>query len=316
MSLPLADAGPDQTFAVADLPVATVTLAGSGTPGTGGSSITGYLWALVSKPAGSACAIIAGGTTNAPQIGPLDVWGNYRLFLVVTDNLGNASANDILTYQEGADATARLTDAVVYLRVGGDLTGLEKPVASEQNWTEAYADLVGEVETLAVGTAPATTTTLGVIELDETPVSAGTPKAVTRDRVALSAQIVGKVVPTPTSGNPSWGTCAVRVPEAGLTLVLGTVTMADSGATGRTAYSFKAYRQSAANYPTNTYGAALATTPLNAPATANIPAGFEIRTPPTLCDAGDIISLRITGDADTADQGSNMNVSFYFERRI
>lgn len=316
MALPLANAGTDQTFAVADLPVASVTLGGSGTPGTGGSSITGYTWYLVAKPAGSTCAIIAGGSTAAPQIGPVDVWGNYRLFLVVTDNLGNASLNDAATYQEGSSAVARQSDAMIYLRVGGDLTGLEKPCDTEQNWRNLYGDAVGEIETLAEGTEPATTTTLGTIELDEAPVSAGSPKAVTRDRVAFSMRIAGKIAPTPTSGNPAQSTAQIRVPENGLTLVLASVTLADGGATGRTAYTFSAYRQNAGDFEAGTFGAALVNKTLNAPGTANKPQGFEIRVSPVECDEGDVVSLKITGDADASDQASDMDIAWHFERRV
>ena len=111
---PLANAGADQTFSSDAVSGAlNATLSGSGTPGTGGSSITGYAWSVLSKPAGSAFGIISGGNTATPTVGPIDVFGNYRLFLVVTDNTGAVSVNTPTTYREGAKPTGRQREAVI-----------------------------------------------------------------------------------------------------------------------------------------------------------------------------------------------------------
>lgn len=318
MTAPFANAGADQTFSADDVSGSlNATLSGSGTPGTGASSITGYAWSILAKPPGSACAIISGGSTATPTVGPIDVWGNYRFFLVVTDNLGQVSANAPLSYSEGPTPLARQSDAVVYLRVTGSKTGLQQPASGEQNsgpLTNAWATAI---EGLDAATDPATTSTLGLVELDEAPVDSDHPKAVTRDRIALCATVRGKIAPTPTSGTPAQSTAQVVVPEDGLTLTVVKVSIGDRWASGRDPYSFSLRRQTSTQFAANTFPAEVTHHDEGAPGgNANKPLTFEIRGAALSLAENDVLSLKITGDPDSGDQMSDMTVIYYCERRV
>ena len=83
--LPVANAGPDKAIT---LPVSSTTLNGSGSDADG--TISTYAWTQVSGPN---TAIITGNTIAVPTISGL-VSGSYVFSLIVTDNLGAASAAD------------------------------------------------------------------------------------------------------------------------------------------------------------------------------------------------------------------------------
>ena len=86
---PTADAGADQAVR----PGTTVSLNGAGsfddnTP----TEQLGFLWTLVSKPAASAAVLDGAGTATPTFVA--DVWGNYVVQLVVTDQAGLQSGAD------------------------------------------------------------------------------------------------------------------------------------------------------------------------------------------------------------------------------
>lgn len=218
MALPVANAGSDQVIAFASLPT-TANLTGGGTPGTGGSSIVSYSWSLLEKPAGSSAAL-SSTTAQNPTLNAVDTWGNYRLLLVVTDDIAQVSESDELLAPNSA---------FVQVRVSGQYAGLQKPAPGERDWDSLYHDLVEEVETqrndqdshtiashadttatgaelntltgggLASGlhrhaggeVGAATTSTRGAVLLAEDPVSAPNPKAVTQDRMHYTACVSG-----------------------------------------------------------------------------------------------------------------------------
>lgn len=84
---PIANAGADKNIT---LPTSSVTQVGSGTDADG--SITGYLWTLITSPAGSAPVIVNAGQATT-LINNLIVAGTYTFQLRVTDNVG-ATATD------------------------------------------------------------------------------------------------------------------------------------------------------------------------------------------------------------------------------
>lgn len=303
MSDALANAGSDVT--VAETSFGSQSFTGTGTPGTGGTSITGYAWTLVGKPPGSS-ASLTGASTSTVTLVP-DVVGNYRLFLVVTDNVGNVSEDNPFLAPDAAFTQYRVTLTE---------TGLQKPAPGERNYTELDHEVIDYLEdTVAEKIAPATTTTLGVVKLKDSPVDAANPKAITQDRVSYCFTKAGKIVATSGSGAPCRAVAWAMVPED-LTLFAVSLAMGDSGTTTRANYVFDVYKQTYSDWVGNVYGASLETSTWTAPGTNNQPDGINITVSPQIAFAArDVVSLVVTSaDADAADQGSDLIVEFHFKR--
>jgi hypothetical protein len=258
MALPVAviDAIPD--VAQGALP-ATQTLTETSIPGTGGISISTRAWSIVSKPSGSTVRFADNGagvpgqtsTLASPVLEQIDAWGNYRIFLVVTDNLAASSVTDPLLAPDSAFGVKRVTSTNL---------DLQKLASGERNWSTHAARWVQEIEDnkiafdartvngiadvsdvtstgphldnlmdagyatqngLAGGTSlhkhagsqmdAATTTDNGVVTLDETPVNAVNPKVLNNEYVAYTARIVG----TQTAGGFLPGVVTVQDPAVG-----------------------------------------------------------------------------------------------------
>lgn len=359
MSLPTANAGTLQSFAYSSLPIASVTLSGSGTPGTGGASITGYAWSIVSQPTGGG-ATLSDATIAGPTFGPISVQGDYVLFLRVTDNLGarSASRSAITTGDVGAFVTIRARSRYADLGIPG--TGEYNVGALEYAWYVETDTNTGRLDNFVVqdctdvaavettgpnldnlcdgsyatdnGLAngvplhlhplntvdPATVADLGAVEMDENPVDAANPRAVNRDRIAVAGlDLHAKVAPSATSGNAAQSLCqSPPMPEGGLTLVAVAYNFADAGTTTRDNYVMSVYKQTAANYVSNTFGAALNSATITPPAADNAPKAGVIRIADVDVDADDVLSIKLTGDADAADQGSRLSILYYLERRV
>ena len=359
MALPTANAGAAQAFAFSSLPIASVTLSGSGTPGTGGSSITGYAWTIISQPP-TASATLSDNSIAGPTFGPCTVQGDYVLFLRVTDNLGNqSSARSALTTSETAALTyvrvrSQYADMVIpgtgELDAGDyeyawwvetdantgrldtlvvqDLTDVAEPTTTGPNLdfltSGAYATLDG----LAGGTAqhthpvntvdPCNQSDLGTVLVEDAPQDPAFPVAVNRDRVSITGlDVHSKVAPSATTGDSARSLCQTPpMTEGGYTLVSVGWNMADGGTTTRDDYVFSVHRQTLANYKTNTFGAALSSATITPPPTDNAPLAGVIRVADVALSADDVLSLKITGDADSADQGSRLSVTYNTERRV
>lgn len=213
-------------------------------PGDNAATFT-YVWSLVDRPAGSVAALTSS-TSAHTTFGPIDVWGNYRLMLVVTSSgVGGASEANILK----APATAFLT-----VRVKEALYGLQKPARFEREWqvpVREYADDIVAVRTQLDGTrvqdlagvvaALATSTNLnklfdnssvggyhrhtsadlpkagaaafGIVETSDSPLDGSNPQALNRDRISLTAFVDG----TPTEAGYAAGIVTVPITRAGTT---------------------------------------------------------------------------------------------------
>ena len=147
MALPIAQAGvggaviPYATWAG----VTTRALAdGISTPGTGGASIAGWQWTLLDAPVGSA-ASISNSTTSTPTLIGIDLAGDYRIMLVVTDDIGGISeANPFLAPQT----------AFVIVSATTRYAALKKQAIGERDYIEHGRTLVDEVDSLRGNLAP------------------------------------------------------------------------------------------------------------------------------------------------------------------
>jgi hypothetical protein len=216
MTIPIADAGPDQEFDFGDLPIATVNLDGTGSTDPDGGSILTWSWTLIAAPPGST-ATVFNPTSSTPELRTLNVPGTYRVFLIVTDDEVESSITDRLKAPESA---------FVHINVKSEHLETVVPAAGERNWHPKYQDFHDAVETLkddfdthpiadhadttATGAeleeltdgstttlhnhaclAPATTTTLGTVKLADTPSDPGNPKVIVREHVTFTDTVNG-----------------------------------------------------------------------------------------------------------------------------
>jgi hypothetical protein len=218
MATPIANAGSDITISQSDVSsVKTVVIpAATGTDSVGGRSISSFQWTIVSKPSGSNVAFSSGTAAQAsPTLSSVDTWGNYLLLCKVTDSYGYSSAS---TYSTAP------TSALLAIRVKSASAELQKLASGERDWSERYAETVGQVEanklsiasptvaaltdTSATGPqlntlvgggnadtlhthsgsslSAATTLVRGGVLLAETPIDAAYPKVMTQARGCLS----------------------------------------------------------------------------------------------------------------------------------
>ena len=152
MAKPIATAGSDvlTNFQVATTsPFFATSFTGSGTPGTGATTIAAYKWYIVAQPATSNSADkavwaspIAGtngfeANTQAVTIQNIKNPGTYRCMLVVTDDAGTASETDPLLAP---------TSAFVHIRVSTQNTALIKPAMGERNWTYSLDEWADQID--------------------------------------------------------------------------------------------------------------------------------------------------------------------------
>jgi len=95
-----------------------------------------YSWTL-SKPSGSN-ASLSSSTIQNPILNNVDIWGNYRVFLIAT----NTSTGE----RSQSDAIIAPSTSFVHVRVLSESKGLQKPAVGERNWQSSFNDLVDSVE--------------------------------------------------------------------------------------------------------------------------------------------------------------------------
>lgn len=223
MALPIAIAGGYVRFANSALPT-TRALTGTGSFTAPATAIASYEWTIVEKPSGSS-ASLSSTTAQNPTLNSVDVAGTYLMFLRVTDDNADVSQGDKLLADSSAFVHVRVelpNGLVVPAPSERDYNDMvdEWPVDIDANETAMDAHIADVTDphntlsvagTVVVADAPAgagevlvstgttgaawgassvgdaTTGAKGVVLLAEAPISAGSPKAVTRDRKEFTA---------------------------------------------------------------------------------------------------------------------------------
>jgi hypothetical protein len=112
-------------------------LYGGGIDSSDPSASFTFSWSLLRKPTGSNATLNDGALQN-PLLSSVDVWGNYLLFLIVTNSVtGETSEIDPIK----APPTAFLSVRVQSLELG-----LEKPSAGERDWYSKAHEWVDAIE--------------------------------------------------------------------------------------------------------------------------------------------------------------------------
>lgn len=306
MSLPVANAGTYTNKAYGSLPT-TQALTGSGTPGTGASSITAWLWALIDKPTGSAAALSSTSVQN-PTLNGIDTQGTYVLKLVVTDDLGQVSETVTEDCPDSAIGTLTVTT---------EFADLEIPGNWQRNWKDQLTGWADAIDGLTAATEVATTTTEGIVALSETPVDAAAPVAVTQDRVYLVGRVTGKIAATTMSGNPAQSLIQFYIPEE-INAVGWGYALANGGHSARSDYVFDLYHQSNAEFVANTFNAGdkISTVTVAAPGTSHIPMNGGASSFDRAMVARDVLSLVVSSaPGSSGDQGSDLTVTIILKRK-
>lgn len=128
-------------LASVSLPQTNIPLYGQAQDSNHPSATFLYSWTL-SKPSGSN-ASLSSATIQNPILNNVDVWGNYRVFLIAT----NTSTGE----QSETDAIIAPASSFVHIRVLSADKGLQKPAVGERNWHTSYNTLVDSVENATGG---------------------------------------------------------------------------------------------------------------------------------------------------------------------
>jgi len=115
----------------------TAQLYGGGTDSSDPSAVFTFSWSIIHRPSTSNAALDDAVLQN-PTLGAVDVWGNYLLFLIVT-NTATGQTSEI-------DPLAAPQSAFVSVRVQSLELGLEKPAAGEREWYDKAHQWVDTIE--------------------------------------------------------------------------------------------------------------------------------------------------------------------------
>lgn len=357
MALPIANAGPDQRFTFVSLPTSAV-MAGTGSFFAPAVAITNYLWELVEKPVGSAAAL-SSTTAQNPTLNTIDTPGTYLLFLRVTDDTAQQSLGGKLTAESSAFVSIRaeLTHALVkpspserdhHLilmewadNIDAEETALDTHIAdgTDPHNTLSVAGTVvvgdapaGAGEVLVSGSATtaawaaagaqpdAATATKGITFLAEAAVVAGSPKAVTRDRSKLTAEIndsftalgwePGEVKVQLAGGNHNQCHKVWYVDEDNFAKTID-VSFRDGGLIAGGGYTVQLIHMTPAQFLSNTLTTVLATVVTGAPAADNAPINKPANAVSAAVLGGNYLGVLVTSGAG----GVGLDVGVNLEKR-
>ena len=104
-----------------------------------------YQWYLMAKPPGSAAAL-DDETITSPTLEDVDIWGNYRLFVVATNTATGETSQ--------ADPLRAPSSAFCVVRVISPKQGIQKMAAGERNWFNEAWTWAQRIEDFQAGLAP------------------------------------------------------------------------------------------------------------------------------------------------------------------
>ena len=110
---------------------------GGGVDTEDGSASFTFSWTLLRKPTGSNAALQSS-TISSPVLETIDVWGNYLLFLIVTNPATNESSE--------TDPLRAPNSAFTTVEILGEELGLQKPAAGERDWNKKAWEWVEAIE--------------------------------------------------------------------------------------------------------------------------------------------------------------------------
>lgn len=126
----------DITISQTNLPSSGVFY-GAGVDSSDPSATFSYTWTLLAKPSAST-ASLSSTSTQSVTLNDVNEWGNYRLFLIVTNtSTGESSETDPILAPKTAFTSLRVESAQL---------GLQKPAQGERDWMGVAYEWVDSLE--------------------------------------------------------------------------------------------------------------------------------------------------------------------------
>jgi hypothetical protein len=104
----------------------------------GGANFT-FSWTLLRNPEGSSAALNSS-TAQDPTLGTIDIFGNYRLFLIATNTSTNETSE--------TDPLLAPNSAFTTVEVLSSRLGIQKPASGERDWNVKAYEWVDALETI------------------------------------------------------------------------------------------------------------------------------------------------------------------------
>ena len=104
----------------------------------GGANFT-FSWTLLRKPENSSAALNSS-TAQDPTLGTIDIFGNYRLFLIATNTSTNETSE--------TDPLLAPNSAFTTVEVLSERLGIQKPASGERDWNTKAYEWVDALETI------------------------------------------------------------------------------------------------------------------------------------------------------------------------
>lgn len=330
---------------------ASITLYGDAVDTEDGSASFSFAWTLL-DPTNSG-AVLSSTTTQNITVSNITAWHNLRLHLVATNTATSATSE--------TDVLLAPSASFVEVRVLSENRGIQKIAKGSRSWhpaLEVWADAIetapnlndlsdvtnatgAELDVLRGGAlaevsgsalhthagahiADATTTTAGVVQLEEASDATGTPRVITQERIVLSGMVTSSTENDGTRHDEIIDISAVSeeishiyftVSRHAIKVHAYTVAIAETGGT-TDAYSFKLVDYTPADFLTSS-----ATTTLDtfsaSPTAVNKPI-LETRTlsPAVEVPAGRVIGLHISASPAAGSGGSALSLTIEATRSV
>jgi hypothetical protein len=330
---------------------ASITLYGDAVDTEDGSASFSFAWTLL-DPTDSGAVLSSTATQNI-TITNITAWHNLRLHLVATNTATSATSE--------TDVLLAPSASFVEVRVLSENRGIQKIAKGSRSWhpaLEVWADAIetapnlndlsdvtnatgAELDVLRGGAlaesggsalhthagahiADATTTTAGVVQLEEASDATGTPRVITQERIVLSGMVTSSTESDGTRHDEIIDISAITediphiyftVSRHALKIHAYTVAIAETGGT-TDAYSFKLIEYTPADFLTMS-GTLTHDTFSATPSAANAPI-LETRTlsPAVEIPAGRVIGLHIGASPAAGSGGGSLSVTIEATRSV
>lgn len=330
---------------------ASITLYGDAVDTEDGSASFSFAWTLL-DPTDSG-AVLSSTTTQNITITNITAWHNLRLHLVATNTATSATSE--------TDVLLAPSASFVEVRVLSENRGIQKIAKGSRSWHPALAEWADAIETApnlnelsdvtnATGAeldilrggalaesggsalhthagahiSNATTTTAGVVQLEEASDATGTPRVITQERIVLTGHTTSSTESDGTRHNE-----IVKISGAGeviphvyhvisrhdITIHAYTVAMTESGPTTDN-YKFNLMRGTSAEFAASTMSTQLDTVTINASAAHAPILVTRTLSPAVTVSAGDVIGLQISASPTAGSGGGSLSVTIEATRSV
>jgi len=327
---PIITEGPYVEAAWAGSPVPSVILHG-GTSVSGATSITTWLWSIVSSSlgAGSLASLLNADTDTVTVQGMVEGEA-LRILLVVTNDLSESSLSNAYPVQSGGVFVGPPATAFVVVANKLEHTGLVMYPPGGRDWdSRAFSPLVNVVEAMEPRLAAAEDATVavatvlapGTVKLSDAPVDPAAPVVSNIQRVVLSGSYTGNLaVVAGGSSVPDGQRSAAQVAlmvvgNMYLDAYIGILGQRGTYAGGTNHVRVDVYLMTAAQYATDDFAGAASLSPLAWAKDTSTRVATIVPAPGYLLPSGAILAFVVT-NAPTTLAPADLTVSVHCHAKL